>query len=256
MKWISQHDIVILNEIKRASVKHAPGFIAFVASNKNPKRGGTAILLKHSIYQHLKSIDTSVSDQIWFEMKNCPNTVFGGVYIPPEGSDYFEPCNLAEIQARTMDPSIRFLVIGDMNARCGTKVQELATPELLNYFPADLISNNNGNDIIEICKDNDLKIINGMSTPKKTFSSSKTFRRNARSNTWISELDICVASKDLVNDVRHFEVCSDTTLPSDHAPLWIYSNRTRSTLCPKSACKHINNSANKIYTEETGLNLL
>ena len=36
---------------------------------------------------------------------------------------------------------------------------------------------------------------------------------------WISELDLCLISKDVVNAVSYFKVDQDLRFPSDHAPV-------------------------------------
>ena len=50
VKWINEHDIVVLSEIHCGKVSHAPDFIPVVASNPLPNdRGGLVILFSTAI---------------------------------------------------------------------------------------------------------------------------------------------------------------------------------------------------------------
>ena len=46
------------------------------------------------------------------------------------------------------------------------------------------------------------------------FSDAPTFRRKQQ---WISQLDFCIVSRDILHDINSFEVIQDLKLPSDHA---------------------------------------
>ena len=52
----------------------------------------------------------------------------------------------------------------------------------------------------------------------KCFSGNKTYRRG---NTWISEVDVCVASPILIDFLSNFCVIQRDDLPSDHGPITI-----------------------------------
>ncbi len=38
---------------------------------------------------------------------------------------------------------------------------------------------------------------------------------------WVSELDVCLVSSNLVNEIVYYKVIKDVLLPSDHAPISI-----------------------------------
>ena len=50
------------------------------------------------------------------------------------------------------------------------------------------------------------------------FCGDLTFRRK---NQWISEVDLCVISRELIHSLSKFEVNQDCSLPSDHAPIGV-----------------------------------
>ena len=104
---MSKHDIVVLSEIHRATVKHAPGFIPIVAKNDSPThRGGLVILFKHSIYPEVCNVDKSVPEQIWFKLSSIPAVQFCGAYVAPTDSPYANDSSYAQVQARTIDESL------------------------------------------------------------------------------------------------------------------------------------------------------
>ena len=67
-----------------------------------------------------------------------------------------------------------------------------------------------------ICIDNDLSVINNLKTPDKYLKGNKTYRKGG---SWISELDTCITSRNLVANVIDFCVLQRDDLPSDHAPI-------------------------------------
>ena len=125
--------------------------------------------------------------------------------------------DIANLQAKTADEDMNYVIVGDLNARFGMKVNELvADNERLNYNPIDMGENGNGKKVLSICKDHNLVVVNNLSTDSASFTSALTYRTR---KTWISELDICITSKDLIPTISHFHVNQDITFPSNHAPV-------------------------------------
>ena len=215
LKWMSRHDIVVLSEIHRATVKHAPGFIPIIANNPSPNhRGGLVVLFKYSIYPEVFNIDKTVPEQLWFRLRSVPDVQFCGAYIAPSDSLYFNENSFAEMQARSNDRPC--VIVGDLNARCGDKVRELMVPGVT-YNPIDKVQNDNGRDVLQICKDNNLLVLNNLVAEERSFPSDLTFRRRKK---WISEVDVCLLSSDLVDYAQSFHVSHDD-YPSDHAPVLV-----------------------------------
>ena len=58
------------------------------------KSGGMAVYYKEGISKYIKAIETQSDYILWIELDKClmqteENVVFGGVYIPPENSNFF-----------------------------------------------------------------------------------------------------------------------------------------------------------------------
>ena len=94
----------------------------------------------------------------------------------------------------------------------------VADDDSLHYNPVDLGYNDNGKKVLAVCKDHSLIVVNNLITDSTSFPSTLTYRTR---NKWISELDICIASKELIPCVSYFNVNQDTAFPSNHAPVTV-----------------------------------
>ena len=162
------------------------------------------------------NVDKSVNDQLWFSLTSVPGVRFCGAYITPSTSTYYSEADIANLQAKSMVDA-KVVIVGDLNARMGTKVNELVSDtDELNYAPMDSGENENGKKLLSILKDNKMVVVNNLSTSSRNFSSGLTFRMR---KIWKSELDLCIMSRELVPTVSHMSVNQDTRLPSNHAPV-------------------------------------
>ena len=108
-----------------------------------------------------------------------------------------------------------------MNSRVGTKIHDLLNDNRWHYNPVDLGENENGKKLFSICKDNGLMVANNLVTEDVTLTSSLTYRIR---NKWVSELDLCIVSEELIPAVSKLSVNQDTSLPSNHAPVSVNIN--------------------------------
>lgn len=120
-----------------------------------------------------------------------------------------------------------FCVIGDLNARFGVLARELPErvelPDSVNYsypyLPDDVrVPNDNALILSNICMETGMVLVNNLRTPTKHFCSDKTYRKGRE---WVSEIDTCTVSTNLVSDVSGFAVIKNDQLPSDHAPITV-----------------------------------
>ena len=94
------------------------------------------------------------------------------IIIPPSNTLFFRDA-FPYIQQRTSDKEKYYVFGGDFNARCGDKVCELIKNdnEILNYRISDHAVNDNGKELVQICSDNHLLIVNGLETTGGYFPS-------------------------------------------------------------------------------------
>lgn len=67
-----------------------------------------------------------------------------------------------------------------------------------------------------MCIDNKMGVVNNLKHRDKYLSSDKTYKQG---NSWVSELDICLESYDLIEYINKFRVYLADYLSSDHAPI-------------------------------------
>ena len=110
------------------------------------------------------------------------------------------------------------VIFGDLNSRCGTGVRSLVHSSDLTYSPVDSIIKPNANrkSLLQLCTDCDLLIANNLSTPKVTLTGALTFRQKV---TWISELDLMLMSRSIVDSITSISVDQNLHFPSDPAPI-------------------------------------
>ena len=215
-----------MNEIKTAQTFTVPGYVVFFSDNRNPNRGGTALLVRNYLEKYITWIDTSADGQIWLKLSLLPGIIIGGCYIPPVDSPYYDIRIFADIESRILSNNdCKPIIIGDLNARCATAVASLTETiqlhKLSHYRPSkDKIAgaNQNGRHVIQLCEDCELLVLNNLIYGERTFDGNLTFRRK---NVWISEVDLCLIAPTLIDAITEFSINNDISLPSDHAPISI-----------------------------------
>ena len=226
-----KHDIVFLNEIKTNCPLSIPGYNVFTSNNCIAQRGGVCLCIKSYLMNFVKSIDTSCVDQVWLQFVFAPELFICGCYIAPSDSPYFSESSFSSIQERLIDGGKRYVILGDFNSRCGKSVQKLLdgnSDRTLEYGSVvDDVPrpNSNGNKLLQMCRDIGGVIVNNLQTETRNFQSSLTFRRR---HTWISELDLCIISKEDIVCATNLTINKDVNMPSDHAPLSIEIDLTKS----------------------------
>ena len=122
----------------------------------------------------------------------------------------------AEMNSIILDSGNRFVIFGDFNAKVKDREGLLRESDNMNYYTHENNSNSNGEYLRSICVDSDLIVLNNLKYYENYFSDLSTFRRR---NIWISQLDLCIISKSIINQVTSFDVNQDLLLPSYHAPI-------------------------------------
>ena len=130
--------------------------------------------------------------------------------------NYFNLETFANMSATMLESSNKFVILGDLNAKIKNRQEIVANRDNLSYTPSIDSSNSNGDLMKSICCDCDLLVINNLITGKKVFTDALTFRRK---DQWISQLDICIVSVGLLDEINTFDVIQDPNLPSDHAAI-------------------------------------
>ena len=236
--FLSNYDIISLNEAKSSLDISIPGYVSYKSKNvlgNASLRGGTVVMVRNHLANQVYNIDNSMIDQVWLQLKCFPSLIFAFCYVPPTNSTYFSHNLFSNIHDKMSDYKSykNVCIIGDLNARFGNSVRNIPSRstnidiQSCSYpsIPDDITSPNDSAYILSsICVDNNLIVLNNVKTAIAHFPSQKTFKNR---NQWVSEIDTIVTSYEMLNYFEQFTVHQTDWLPSNHAPISI------NLKCPK-----------------------
>ena len=160
-------------------------------------------------------MDVDDEGTVRFELSCIPGVIFCGMYNEPSDSSYFRPETFASIPAHLESGKLS-VIVGDMNARLGSRVHLLDETSGVTHDIVDNTVNSNGRSLVQTCIANQLTPINNLKIGDRVWKGNLTYRKKQR---WISEVDLCLVSSPLVEAVCHFAIDQNLQYPSDHAPV-------------------------------------
>ena len=206
-----------------------PGFMVYCnVSPAGMKRGGIVMLVKNKLKQFISSVNMETDGQIWILLSFLATVRLGGVYIPPHDSPYYERAQWGAVASHIADPHAEHVVVmGDLNARVGTPVLSDADGRPYQYEGVkDDTINAHGRDLINLCRNGKMVIMNHLSIGEKCMGGDLSFRRGGR---WVSEIDMCLARHHTAKIMSNVETRQDVP-GSDHAPLCVGLKLEKDTL--------------------------
>lgn len=171
----------------------------------------------------------SVEGQIWLELSCLPDVIFGGVYIPPDDSIYYDVSHFGFLNAKVRDRK-RVIVMGDFNGRVG-EPPTLNLPDSFVCYKGikDTTVTAQGRRLIDVCENNSMVVANHFSHKDKTSGGNLSYRIR---DTWVSELDLCLINYQFIDVIKKLETNQDVR-GSDHAPLCIELDFSHHLLVPQ-----------------------
>ena len=220
-KMIDKYDFVFLTEIKTSLKITCTGFTVYQHSAKQGHRGGVALLLKPWLARFVKKIDKSYENILVCEFETMPDTVFVGCYVTPSDSPYYDSAVFGHLQGIVKnDEGKKYIFVGDLNSRVGIPPSRKIGGDEMSYVGCeDTAINNNGKEILQLCEDCDLAVINDLKYKDKHFKSRLSFRKKSN---WISEPDRLIVSVNGLDMIHSFDMVQyyeNKHLYSDHALL-------------------------------------
>ena len=250
-EYVKQYDIICLSETRTDTIDSScfPNFQCIFANKKNPTHSlggihGLAILVSTKLNAEFQVLNVTSSDSVLWIKLDTPkfSVLIGSVYVPHEGSKYFDD----EWNERIIDDCIAlkvkfnlpFVLVGDFNARTGVlddfvtyddTIQAATDLDLLNddinvkndledlgfcttRYNMDHLVNNNGRKLISLCQNVDVHIINGRVGADKG--------KGQLTCASASTVDYILASSDLLFFMHDFSVDVFDKLMSDkHCPI-------------------------------------
>ena len=173
-------------------------------------------MIKNHLTPYVENVDISHRNQIWFSLTCYTGIQFGGVYIYPNGSPFYDEADLAKLHAKLVTDK-NSVVVGDLNARFGrdTILHDSDDTAITYEGKPDSGTNRNGNKLISICENCNMAVVNNSSYKNRLIDTPCTYRQG---RLWISELDLLLVTPTFFTKVREFSV-KDAVQGSDHAPI-------------------------------------
>ena len=203
IRVLCETNIIWLSAVKSDRNVHLPGYKAFRNSVRYPNHGRITLLIKDNLVEYVNEIKYVNDDITCISFNFMPEITFCGCYSPPSDSKYFDMTVFAEMNSIILDSGNRFVIFGDFNAKVKDREGLLRENDKMNYYTNENNSNINGEYLRSICVHSDLIVLNNLNYYENHFSDLPTFRRKY---TWISQLDLCIISKSIINQVTSFDV--------------------------------------------------
>ena len=264
--------------------KHRKQFSTF-------KSGGIAICIKRDLFKHFKIVNTKCPFVLWCSIEQKlfglhKDILIGGVYTPPEGTQYASQYCFADIENEIINlncnDKYHVMLSGDFNAHIGVVndllENEYETNEDTNFSFSNTYNlqenigkdtdcsnilrehkipikrssqdksrvNNFGHSLIDFCKSLSLVILNGRMGNDMNLGKIT----NIKAKTTV---DYFISDPELLRHVAEFEVCDfDPNISDLHCPLFLSIKTNRKSSSQKNPVKNgdqetcINNMYSKI----------
>ena len=206
------------------------GFKCFQVCRKKKKmgrkHGGIAVFVHNSIIKGVTKIPTQGSevivlrlDKIFFQLKKDSFLVFS--YCSPSNSSYvtrtqLDPLTELERTLSNLGPNSNTIVLGDLNARTGHKLDYIENEDNLDLIlPDEYLTDTYGNTVISLCRNVPLRICNG----RKLGDTQGVFTCHKWNGQ--SVVDYCLSSPGIYNDILFLKVGDFLPTLSDHCSITI-----------------------------------
>ena len=230
-------DIIGLGELHAEGEVSIPGFVSKKQKIREKKingpkvAGGIGVFVREEISHRVQAIENSNEDSIWIKISGLNpgdyDVYIGTFYVSPDSNiersrknyDFFASVN-TEVAFYSKKGLV--LVQGDFNSRTGEEKDyvehdksdsELGIENFDNQIlrnSEDKTINQRGKDLLDICKMNDLLILNGRMTGD-IFGKLTSHNWNGS-----SVVDYCIASNQIIDRISNFNVGKYIPWLSDH----------------------------------------
>ena len=228
-EYIRNHDILFLSETRLQKIPQSKfsGYDIFSLKQKTSYHG-LALLVKNGIFSFTKKLTKTSTCILWVLLgssENKINFILGSVYIPCYNSKFSDENDFDKISEDIL--SLRekyncpFILMGDFNSRTGN----MSDSPLSGINPPTPRANQDtkidtyGRNLIKLCKDLDLKIVNGNFGSDASLGSFTCHKKN-KTKLNQSVVDYCIVSKCMIPSISDFFVdVFDPCMSDVHSPI-------------------------------------
>ena len=234
-EYIKKIDIALFSETHLSKIpQHQfPDYDIFSLKQKT-RLHGLALLIKSSVFTYRKKLNTRSRCVLLYVLGSSEsniNFIAGSVYVPGDGSKYADPNDfdiisedLLTIQSKYNSP---FILMGDFNARSGNLGDLIGDPDTNDVefrpptprFSKDKKVDVHGRNLVKMCRDLNLKIVNGNLGSDSGIGNFTCHKKNHNIFNE-SVVDYCIISECLLPFVSDFYVDTFDRCMSDvHSPI-------------------------------------
>ena len=276
--YLQKFDIFCVTESRTSVGDPINNYTVFNMENKPKKKcqypgiHGIQVYISDriaSLCSIINDINFACRSVLWINVAN--NFILGTVYIPCDRSPHYWPEFFEDFEEDISDIKSQYdlplMIIGDFNSRTGTLNEIMLLdnddivldssyfkyPDVLNTLKylnmpikrsnVDKSTNHNGNNLVDLCKVQELVIVNGR------IGADKNIGRTTCDD--ISTIDYVICTPDFLPYITHFSVNNFDPLYSDkHKPISVNLNLNNSLHVNNNAIKQNNEpdlSADKTY---------
>ena len=278
LDWVQSMDIAVLTEthLEKGEPLHVPGYRTFQvnrARNKNASRGsgGVATLIKRNIAAGVTRLQCPGTEMVWLRLDGpffglARSIALGAIYEGPQQSPVTiradtDPFVGVQEQIDKFATDMDVLLLGDMNART-RRAQEYIDTHQSSRQPTevwgiepdthtlnerqnmDVGSNGFGVPFINLCRKNELIILNGRTNGDRR-GMFTSFQKRGH-----SLVDYAVAAAALVPSIPLFVVGALQGDLSDHAPISMKLRVSRNSSHPPPSAVDTGNHLQKVIWQD------
>ena len=211
---LKENNIIWLAELKTDLSIHLPGFTFYRNTTRYPNHRGICMFVNNALVKYINFIKFDKDDGIWITFIQAPNTLFGGYYVSPDDSVYYEETVFPLINSQLLEFFGSCVLLGDFNAKIADFNNICYNSKFRYPVRTPNPRNISGDILTTICQSNDLIILNGLQNELNFFDGGPTFRKK---ENWISLIDLCIVSSSLIQNIDMLHINRNLNLTSDHA---------------------------------------
>ena len=236
-EYVKSFDIICLGETKLSKIP-ANEFSSYDIFSLKQKSSlhGLAVLVKNGLFNYTQKLKLKSKCVLWVALGASINNisfVIGAVYIPGDCSKFADPYDFEVICEDILTLKNKFncplIAMGDFNARSGklNDFEDLSELDIqlkgqlekigitTDRFSLDKKIDTYGRNLIKMCNDSDLKIVNGRFGSDRSVGNFTCHKPRGE-----SVVDYCLMSNSLLHCISNFYVDTFDRCMSDvHSPI-------------------------------------